>query len=195
MENDPEIKVRIRTITSTTRNDSKTLPARRNPRIARFIDSIEEENKNLILDRQRPRITNRRERQGTNSINQLTSPITRELAILVSQGLNPVSINASSRTSGLFAGFDEILNNSLHLELPRNENITLLMNVNNLNDATTLSNLAEKDCSICRENYKLGETVATLNCLHRFHENCIREWGYVKTECPLCRTPIDYITR
>ena len=55
---------------------------------------------------------------------------------------------------------------------------------------TRLSNVKVRtSCSICLDDYQRGDTIMTLNCLHYFHESCIREWilksrGLV---CPVCQ--------
>ena len=31
-------------------------------------------------------------------------------------------------------------------------------------------------CSICREDYKSGDLLTSLACIHSFHTDCIKEW-------------------
>jgi len=61
--------------------------------------------------------------------------------------------------------------------------------------------LATEDhtCSICMEDYKLGDKVSSpssltdsnskseKSCKHIFHSECIEIWLYNKAECPICR--------
>ncbi|XP_072938508.1 E3 ubiquitin-protein ligase Iruka-like isoform X2 [Epargyreus clarus] len=42
-------------------------------------------------------------------------------------------------------------------------------------------------CSICWDNFVLGETVCRLECEHVFHSNCIRPWLRLHATCPICR--------
>ncbi|KIJ61217.1 hypothetical protein HYDPIDRAFT_177117 [Hydnomerulius pinastri MD-312] len=55
------------------------------------------------------------------------------------------------------------------------------------------SPLLEKNCAVCKEQFKLetedpGELVAmTLPCKHLFHEGCILPWLEISRTCPLCR--------
>ncbi|KAG0479917.1 hypothetical protein HPP92_010775 [Vanilla planifolia] len=43
-------------------------------------------------------------------------------------------------------------------------------------------------CIICQEDYVVGEEVGRLQCDHRFHVDCIREWLRLKNWCPICKT-------
>ncbi|KAF4510819.1 hypothetical protein G6O67_002682 [Ophiocordyceps sinensis] len=43
-------------------------------------------------------------------------------------------------------------------------------------------------CSICTEDFKVGEDVRVLPCNHQFHPNCVDPWLVnVSGTCPLCR--------
>ena len=44
-----------------------------------------------------------------------------------------------------------------------------------------------KECSICIQDYNLGEYRKTLNCEHTFHKKCIDRWLKKSNNCPLCR--------
>lgn len=48
-------------------------------------------------------------------------------------------------------------------------------------------------CMICLEEYKAGDIVKTLPCLHYFHSNCIDKWLRRNEKCPECRIPISSI--
>ena len=52
-----------------------------------------------------------------------------------------------------------------------------------------------KECAVCLEKIKEGDTVSTIDCAHTFHYSCIKEWGKYKQECPLCRTRIPILER
>ena len=43
-------------------------------------------------------------------------------------------------------------------------------------------------CSVCLEAYKVGESVTTTPCGHKFHLDCLLHWiDEDKITCPLCR--------
>jgi len=46
-------------------------------------------------------------------------------------------------------------------------------------------------CTICLEDYTVGNKVVTLPCLHIFHEKCIKKWFGEKSTCPVCKFKID----
>lgn len=59
-------------------------------------------------------------------------------------------------------------------------------------------NEMEKDdeCPICGDDMPVGPDIVTLNCRHRFHDECLTEWGKYKDndfvndkkhKCPTCR--------
>jgi hypothetical protein len=42
-------------------------------------------------------------------------------------------------------------------------------------------------CAICIVDYKHGDKLRTLPCMHKFHKECIDKWLLVKSECCLCK--------
>ena len=48
----------------------------------------------------------------------------------------------------------------------------------------------EKQCSICLENYSIGNKIIYLPCCHYFHSSCIRNWLKIKYKCPYCKRVI-----
>lgn len=46
------------------------------------------------------------------------------------------------------------------------------------------------ECSICLENYNIGEEVRILSCKHCFHKNCIDSWLGTMLRCPICRKAV-----
>ena len=54
---------------------------------------------------------------------------------------------------------------------------------------STLNDAAET-CSICLNNYILGEGIKFLPCNHFFHTDCIDSWFHISNgqTCPLCRS-------
>lgn len=49
---------------------------------------------------------------------------------------------------------------------------------------------SEPLCSICREEYNVGDSKTKLQCQHEFHNKCIKEWLIRSNKCPLCRGDI-----
>lgn len=44
-----------------------------------------------------------------------------------------------------------------------------------------------RECTICLETYREGDTQAFLPCFHRFHRRCAQEWLVRRSECPVCK--------
>ncbi|KAL6985086.1 hypothetical protein U1Q18_018464 [Sarracenia purpurea var. burkii] len=45
----------------------------------------------------------------------------------------------------------------------------------------------EGKCSICQEEYIIGDEVGRLECKHGYHTVCIHEWLRLKNWCPICK--------
>lgn len=48
----------------------------------------------------------------------------------------------------------------------------------------------QQSCVICLEAYQQEELLASLNCGHLFHVDCVAGWMRRASHCPLCRTDI-----
>lgn len=42
-------------------------------------------------------------------------------------------------------------------------------------------------CSICQEDYAIGDEMGKLKCEHRYHDVCIQQWLRMKNWCPICK--------
>ncbi|GAA0143183.1 ubiquitin-protein ligase [Lithospermum erythrorhizon] len=42
-------------------------------------------------------------------------------------------------------------------------------------------------CSICQEEYVVGDEIGNLGCEHSYHVQCIEQWLRVKSWCPVCK--------
>lgn len=47
-------------------------------------------------------------------------------------------------------------------------------------------------CGFCLDNFDVGQEIVDLECVHFFHEKCIRLALKFKRECPLCLQPVGY---
>uniref|UniRef100_A0A5B7A9A8 RING-type E3 ubiquitin transferase n=1 Tax=Davidia involucrata TaxID=16924 RepID=A0A5B7A9A8_DAVIN len=58
-----------------------------------------------------------------------------------------------------------------------------------LEDGTMGCNGDEDDnkCSICQEEYVVGDEVGRLECKHGYHMVCIHQWLQLKNLCPICK--------
>ncbi|XP_062184468.1 probable E3 ubiquitin-protein ligase RHG1A [Phragmites australis] len=46
----------------------------------------------------------------------------------------------------------------------------------------------DKKCSICQEEYSVGEVVGKMACKHYYHISCIKHWLRQKNWCPICKS-------
>ena len=69
-------------------------------------------------------------------------------------------------------------------------------NIEMINNNTLLYNSEKKDinCIICLDDIEEGDSVRSLRCLHKFHQNCIDGWLQKQKInnllCPICETKI-----
>ena len=50
----------------------------------------------------------------------------------------------------------------------------------------------QKNCSICLENYLIGDKIVYLPCFHFYHTKCIQTWMKSSDKCPLCNVEIKF---
>lgn len=48
-------------------------------------------------------------------------------------------------------------------------------------------------CTVCLSEYKPGDAVRTLPCLHMYHTDCIDPWLRDQGDCPICKMRIDEV--
>jgi len=51
--------------------------------------------------------------------------------------------------------------------------------------------IAQGDCSICLEAFKVGEVAKKLPCKHLFHTPCLMPWLTQRSSCPVCRSSVE----
>ena len=102
-----------------------------------------------------------------------------------------------------FGEIENLFNNNTFFSILRNSNFQGFMMPNNTSrpvNQRVLNSLPEitlddiskldgekKNCVICLENFKVGEKVIILPCIHIFHSICIKSWLTTKDECPMCK--------
>jgi hypothetical protein len=67
--------------------------------------------------------------------------------------------------------------------IPSSRNNRLIQIVN-INSAQKNDN---PRCTICWEDFTVGERVASLLCKHMYHQLCIVPWIQANSTCPICR--------
>lgn len=59
--------------------------------------------------------------------------------------------------------------------------------INRLPLSEATASQSTQTCTICMENFKIGEKLRTLPCFHFFCAECVDPWLQRKDECPVCR--------
>ncbi|KAJ0984832.1 hypothetical protein J5N97_003188 [Dioscorea zingiberensis] len=49
----------------------------------------------------------------------------------------------------------------------------------------------QDECVVCLEEFKTGDILVHLPCLHKFHWTCVVPWIETNSHCPCCRTTIS----
>jgi len=59
-----------------------------------------------------------------------------------------------------------------------------------------ISNILTNECAICCFELVEGEQKKLYRtpCNHVFHEDCLKDWGFNKLECPTCRSKLPRFT-
>ncbi|XP_020572056.1 probable E3 ubiquitin-protein ligase RHG1A [Phalaenopsis equestris] len=52
------------------------------------------------------------------------------------------------------------------------------------------SNVTDRKCSICQEEFEMNIEVGKLGCGHSYHPYCIKKWLLQKNACPVCKTSV-----
>ncbi|KAI3838687.1 hypothetical protein MKX03_013377 [Papaver bracteatum] len=42
-------------------------------------------------------------------------------------------------------------------------------------------------CTVCQDGYEKKDKIATLDCKHEYHQDCITQWLLQKNVCPVCK--------
>ena len=49
----------------------------------------------------------------------------------------------------------------------------------------------QKNCSICLDDFVVGDKIIYLPCFHYYHAKCIEKWTKTSDKCPLCNIEIS----
>jgi hypothetical protein len=60
-----------------------------------------------------------------------------------------------------------------------------------INKVDNIDNLNYRQCSICLEDYQVGDDIKQLPCNHYFHVSCLENWFNVGNFCPICKYKIE----
>ncbi|KAE9596563.1 hypothetical protein Lal_00007643 [Lupinus albus] len=110
---------------------------------------------------------------------------------LVRERIGPAMLSAvQSQMGAVETGFDEVQNifdigGSKGLSGDSVEKIPKIK----LTSDNNIDGSGERvSCSVCLQDFQLGETVRSLpHCHHMFHLPCIDKWLFRHASCPLCR--------
>ncbi|CAG7867881.1 unnamed protein product [Brassica rapa] len=85
------------------------------------------------------------------------------------------------------------VNTGLPEEDVKNHLKTRTCSVINVAEESSSSSPQTKDretepCTICQESFKNEEKIATLDCGHEYHAECLEKWLIVKNVCPICKS-------
>lgn len=69
------------------------------------------------------------------------------------------------------------------------ENLSSRASSTDANHPETQSEAPEY-CPICREEYKRGDRIAGLPCMHQYHGACVEPWIASRRCCPYCQQPV-----
>ena len=50
----------------------------------------------------------------------------------------------------------------------------------------------QKNCSICLDDFVVGDKIIYLPCFHYYHAKCIEKWMKNSDKCPLCNNEIKF---
>ena len=137
---------------------------------------------------------------GMNNMNYMMNGMNN-----MNNNMNNMMNNMSNMMNNMNAMFNNMFNNNnmgmgyIDFNNMNNENMgngvepTILNNLDTakLKDVSKLED-DKKNCIICMEDFKNGDEVIYLPCLHVFHNTCILEWFKRHDDCPVCKFKLTY---
>ena len=87
-------------------------------------------------------------------------------------------------------------NNDDHLQLLNEDNIDSINRGLTTQQIECLPNKIlnkelEDRCSICLLKQKINDEIRILPCTHQYHSQCIDQWLYQRSNCPICKTEVN----
>ncbi|XP_044298395.1 E3 ubiquitin-protein ligase RNF6 [Varanus komodoensis] len=64
------------------------------------------------------------------------------------------------------------------------------LSTRNYGNASSEDSEISKTCSVCINEYVVGNKLRQLPCMHEFHFHCIDRWLSENSTCPICRQPV-----
>lgn len=58
-------------------------------------------------------------------------------------------------------------------------------------DAASSIKAEDTKCSICQEEYMIGDEVGKIGCEHGYHMGCLKQWLQLKNWCPICKASVE----
>ena len=81
--------------------------------------------------------------------------------------------------------------NEINDNINKNNNNNILDNIDMLEEKKITKDIIKtgviKRCTICLEDYSIGNFISYLPCCHSFHSKCIKLWLHKTKKCPLCK--------
>ena len=205
----------IETITRQLPNGSiskKTIVKDINGNIISQQEQIISNNSNIIMNsnNNRRNMNNNNMDMDMNMNNMNMNNMNRNINEMMSNMMRQMNmiprLNMRNGLMSSFNDFNEIenmFNNNPFFNAMRMSNF-MGMNMNNPNVSPVQRNVLEslpeitlddiskldgekKNCVICLNDFKVGDKVMILPCVHIFHSQCIRDWFGSKDTCPICK--------
>ena len=99
----------------------------------------------------------------------------------------PMSFNGNNM-GGQQNELNDLIERMLHYsrENPTDQAIVSELPETKIDDIKKLDK-DKQNCVICMEDFKNGDKITNLPCLHMFHTNCIQSWLKTQNTCPICK--------
>ena len=142
-------------------------------------NQIRKKNKNELLKKQKEKKNQKKIEEQIKKQNELRN---QRLAQQIQRNINN---NQNNIINPNF--FEPVIPNYDH---PTEETILNTLPEDFIEDVTKLDN-EKKICSICLEDFKNGDKVTYLPCIHFFHTYCVNNWLKSQNSCPICKFKLE----
>ena len=79
---------------------------------------------------------------------------------------------------------------AIRMQRNRNIKITVDMIDKHIPEVRCTGEHSGKNCTICLEDFSIGDHIRILPCNHIYHKDCIDEWIMKENNCPICRKEV-----